>query len=166
MTNSLFAAISSWIVLVTGGSVLVWAAFEAIWALINLWSRTSKAGREFVQWIAYRKKFQRWLRKQTAERYSRQKSLEDYMRCNLDRNAIDHHLRASIDQKGCVRVYIHPQGVDGDTLDFIIDGDDVIPLKMPCKKCRVVFLVVSPDLIPHHACIPSPPANVPFKKGL
>jgi len=57
------------------------------------------------------------------------KTLEQYMKENLDDEIIDHAVRASRDEYGTVRFYIHPDGHDGDTLDFRVrDGNVVVPI--------------------------------------
>lgn len=53
------------------------------------------------------------------------KSLEQYLRENVQKGAIDHIIRASVDSDGLVTFYIHPHGVDGDTLDFSVDGNQL-----------------------------------------
>lgn len=54
-------------------------------------------------------------------------SLEHYLRWNIERGVIDHQLRASVDNEGRVNFYIHPDGVDGDTLDFQCDFNSLGP---------------------------------------
>ena len=36
---------------------------------------------------------------------------------------IDHRLRSSVSTDGKVTFYVHPDGVDGDTLDFVVGGN-------------------------------------------
>lgn len=56
-------------------------------------------------------------------------SLEEYFRKNLERNACDHRLRAQLDSDGGVVFYVHPEGVDGDTLDYAVSGDTLTAIK-------------------------------------
>lgn len=56
------------------------------------------------------------------------KNLQQYLQGNLDRNVIDHALRAHSMEDGRIHFYIHPDGVDGDTLDFIVDGNQITSL--------------------------------------
>ncbi len=51
-------------------------------------------------------------------------TLEEYLRRELARGAIDFRIRASADD-GTVRFYIHPQGRDGDTRDWVVNGNAV-----------------------------------------
>lgn len=50
------------------------------------------------------------------------KTLESYLRENHERGVIDHRVRADVDLLGRVTFYIHPDSVDGDTLDFAVEG--------------------------------------------
>lgn len=56
------------------------------------------------------------------------KTLETYLRQNHSRHVIDHALRVNVSANGMVTFYIHPQGVDGDTLDFTVVGDSLQPI--------------------------------------
>lgn len=56
------------------------------------------------------------------------KTLEQYFRDDIERQAIDHALRARINEKDEVVFYVHPHGVNGDTLDFKVQGNTLIPL--------------------------------------
>lgn len=56
------------------------------------------------------------------EVFDRRTTLEAFMEMNVKRGAIDFSARASIGPLG-VEFYIHPYGVDGDTLDFVVDGN-------------------------------------------
>lgn len=57
------------------------------------------------------------------------KTLADYLRENIERDqphsVIDHTIRAELHQDGRISFYIHPSGVDGETLDFWIVGNDL-----------------------------------------
>lgn len=55
------------------------------------------------------------------------KTLEQYLADDIGRGVIDHHLRASRDADGKVTFYIHPAGVDGDTLDYVVRGNVMAP---------------------------------------
>lgn len=71
-------------------------------------------------------------------------TLEEYLRKNLRRETphavIDHALRVSADQTGKLSFYIHPQSVDGDTLDFIVDGNALSPKPSydPLRRCDIL----------------------------
>lgn len=56
------------------------------------------------------------------------KTLEQYLRDDIERHVIDHALRARVNENDEVVFYIHPFGVNGDTLDFKITGNDIVPL--------------------------------------
>lgn len=59
------------------------------------------------------------------------KTLFDYLNVNLraDRpcTAIDHRIRAELHEGGKISFYIHPDGIDGKTMDFWVDGNTLIP---------------------------------------
>jgi hypothetical protein len=56
------------------------------------------------------------------------KTLEEYLKENKDKAYLGHALKVNvIDKDGDVHIYIHPQSVDGDTLDFIVEGNNLIP---------------------------------------
>lgn len=153
LKKELFQIVSSLIVLITAGVGATWLITELVWATINQWSRMAEAGKEFVQWLWRRKAFSKWLVRHEAERNTSQTSLEDYLLACLNLKVVDHSLRAMVDCKNNVTFYIHPQGVDGQTLDFLVECDDLTPLQMKCK-CGLIFLARSPEHIPDHKCTP------------
>ncbi|EIJ79144.1 hypothetical protein PB1_16344 [Bacillus methanolicus PB1] len=51
------------------------------------------------------------------------KNLEQYLKENLEKGVIDHAIRVTKDSLGTVTFYIHPVNADGDTLDFIVQGN-------------------------------------------
>lgn len=53
------------------------------------------------------------------------KTLDTYLTENFERGVIDHALRANVDDEGALTFYIHPMGVDGDTLDFQVNGNSL-----------------------------------------
>lgn len=55
------------------------------------------------------------------------KTLEEYLRENIEAGNIDHAIRAQIEADGVVTFYIHPAGEDGDTLDYEVRGDGLWP---------------------------------------
>ncbi len=59
------------------------------------------------------------------------KTLEQYLRDNIIAQTIDFRIRASIDVLGLVSFYIHPDGKDGDTLDFYVSGDSLSSAQEP-----------------------------------
>ena len=57
------------------------------------------------------------------------KTLEQYFRDALERsNWVDHAIRCDVKADGSVSFYIHPYGKDGDTLDFRVEGNILIPI--------------------------------------
>lgn len=54
------------------------------------------------------------------------KTLEQYLKDDHDRGVVDHSIRAH-EHEGKVTFYIHPSGKDGDTLDFQVQGNVLIP---------------------------------------
>lgn len=59
------------------------------------------------------------------------KTLFDYLNVNMREmrpfTAIDHKLRAKLHEGGKISCSIHPDGVDGKTMDFWVDGNTLIP---------------------------------------
>jgi hypothetical protein len=54
-------------------------------------------------------------------------NLEEYLKDNFIKGFIDHSIRVShIDEQGNPHFYIHPTGHDGDTLDFVVDRNEII----------------------------------------
>ena len=53
-------------------------------------------------------------------------TLEAYLRSDFARNVIDHVIRAHVHDDGSVVFYIHPSGVNGDTLDFQVCGNRLV----------------------------------------
>lgn len=53
-----------------------------------------------------------------------EKTLEQYLRENLEKITIDHILRV-IEKDGQITFYIHPMGANGDTLDFVVNGNSL-----------------------------------------
>lgn len=51
------------------------------------------------------------------------KTLETYLTDAERAGVIDHSLRMQRGKDGDVRFYIHPHGVDGDTMDFEVQGN-------------------------------------------
>ena len=68
------------------------------------------------------------------------KTLEQYLRENVQKGAIDHMIRASVDSDGWVTFYIHPHGVDGDTLDFSVSGDQLFALQVKQPDGSVLIM--------------------------
>lgn len=50
-------------------------------------------------------------------------TLEQYLRLHVEQQAIDFALRASIAPDGRVAFYLHPQDVDGETIDLEVAGN-------------------------------------------
>lgn len=51
------------------------------------------------------------------------KTLEQYFHENMDRDVVDFSVRARSFGSGRVGFYIHPDGRDGETLDFMVQGN-------------------------------------------
>lgn len=58
------------------------------------------------------------------------RTLNDYLRLSYKAGIIDHSLRVSSDDKGNLSFYIHPDGKDGETADFVLIGNR---LELPRK---------------------------------
>ena len=56
-------------------------------------------------------------------------TLEQYLRDGCEQFVIDHALRARVNEDGDVVFYIHPNGGNGDTLDFRVEGNGLKPLR-------------------------------------
>lgn len=54
-------------------------------------------------------------------------TFETFLRENVEREVIDFSMRASVDSSGTVRFYVHPSGKDGETLDFQVLDNALIP---------------------------------------
>ena len=55
-------------------------------------------------------------------------TLEQYLKSNCERQVTDHAIRAEIGKDGNPRFYIHPAGVSGDTLDFVVTKNQLHPV--------------------------------------
>jgi len=55
--------------------------------------------------------------------------LSEYFRENAKNGIIDFSLRAFVQQNGIITFYIHPDGKDGETLDYEVNGNDLVPMK-------------------------------------
>lgn len=55
-------------------------------------------------------------------------NIEEYLKSNCERQVIDHALRAEIGKDGNPRFYIHPAGVSGETLDFVVTKNQLHPV--------------------------------------
>lgn len=55
------------------------------------------------------------------------KPFEQYLVENFDRGVIDHSIRSHRGPSGKVTFYVHPSGVDGDTLDFVVRDNSLAP---------------------------------------
>lgn len=54
------------------------------------------------------------------------KTLQQYLEQNVAHGVIDFDLRANVDaDTGEVTFYIHPEGKDGETLDWVTEGNQV-----------------------------------------
>ena len=69
------------------------------------------------------------------------KTLAQYLKDN--QSAPGHTLRAAYHASGAITFYIHPEGVDGDTLDFmVLGGNSLIPLQI---ETGGAFMLLSPE---------------------
>ena len=66
---------------------------------------------------------------ETIEARRRPMDLEQYLRGAHARQVIDHAVRLHTCDDGTVHIYIHPANTDGDTLDFFVDANRLIPLR-------------------------------------
>jgi hypothetical protein len=55
------------------------------------------------------------------------KNLQEYLIENYKNNIIDFSLRAAVDSENNTSFYIHPSYKSGDTLDFVVDQNTLIP---------------------------------------
>lgn len=51
------------------------------------------------------------------------KTLQEYLEENMGKGIIDHSFRATETGQGDIAITIHPDGKDGDTLDFVVAGN-------------------------------------------
>jgi hypothetical protein len=58
------------------------------------------------------------------------KTLEQYLRENYEKGVIDHVIRVTSVGDGGAAIYIHPQDADGDTLDFAVLDNELLPLQI------------------------------------
>ncbi len=54
-------------------------------------------------------------------------TLEEFFLRNRARNVIDFHLRVDGVINDHPKFYIHAEGVDSDTLDFVVNGNNLMP---------------------------------------
>lgn len=59
------------------------------------------------------------------------KTLETYLKENFEKNISEHSVGVFSAENGEVRFYIHPQGKNGDTLDFVAKGNSMEPIRNP-----------------------------------
>jgi hypothetical protein len=57
------------------------------------------------------------------------KTLKQYFLENSKNGVIEHTVRSSVDSEGNVTFYIHPASVGGDTLDFLVCTNTLIPMQ-------------------------------------
>lgn len=55
------------------------------------------------------------------------KPLDQYLQENMDKGIIDFSLRISRDSEGAIHFYMHPSYVSGDTVDYKVKDNEVIP---------------------------------------
>lgn len=54
-----------------------------------------------------------------------QQTLAEYLYENWQANIVDHALRVYVDSNGQTCFYIHPDLIDGETLDFVVEENEV-----------------------------------------
>ena len=57
------------------------------------------------------------------------KTMEQYLRNGLVSHIIDYEIRVTISNENRITFYIHPKGKDGETLDFEVKGNILLPNK-------------------------------------
>ena len=57
------------------------------------------------------------------------KTLKQYFLENFKNGIIEHIIRSSVDDEGNASFYIHPSNIEGDTLDFLVCSNTLIPLQ-------------------------------------
>lgn len=55
------------------------------------------------------------------------KTLYEYLKENIAKGVIDFSIRAGYNRDGEIELYIHPDSKDGETLDFLVLGNELIP---------------------------------------
>jgi hypothetical protein len=82
-------------------------------------------------------------------------TLESYLRAAAERNVIDFRIRCTPGADGTTGFYIHPDGKDGDTLDFTVTDNELKLRNCACATPQPP-LVESPVADPTRP--PAPPA--------
>jgi hypothetical protein len=54
-------------------------------------------------------------------------NFENYLKDNVNSGIIDFNIRAYYNAKDEITFYIHPRNHNGDTLDFIVKGNELKP---------------------------------------
>lgn len=72
------------------------------------------------------------------------KTLEQYFHENMDRDTIDFLVRARSFGSGRVGFYIHPDGRDGETLDFMVQGNT---LALPAQNADGFGFGIALDIL-------------------
>jgi len=63
-----------------------------------------------------------------APKCSTPMTLEQYLKANFKNGVIHHAIRASIGDDDKPRFYIHPAGVSGETMDFVVTKNELHPV--------------------------------------
>lgn len=84
------------------------------------------------------------------------KSLEQYLSDAMDRGVIDHALRAHRGLDGKVTFYIHPSGVDGETLDFVVRGNAMVPNVCSTSDVPAAGAEDHPHEVQSYVCVGGP----------
>ena len=63
---------------------------------------------------------------ESCERPQIMMTLQEYFQADYPR-VIDHTLRVTVSPDGTFSFYIHPSSVSGNTLDFVVKGNELIP---------------------------------------
>lgn len=72
------------------------------------------------------------------------KTLEQYFHENMDRDVVDFSVRARSFGSGRVGFYIHPDGRDGETLDFMVQGNT---LALPAQNADGFGFGIALDIL-------------------
>lgn len=57
--------------------------------------------------------------------YTGKENLEGFLRKHLEAGIIDFHIRAEVNERLGLKFYIHPTNTGGDTMDFVVDKNQL-----------------------------------------
>ena len=64
-------------------------------------------------------------------------TLEEYIQKETEEGKFDFHIRVYAWNEGVPRFYIHPQYKDGETLDFEVKGNNLIPINLKSQESKL-----------------------------